>query len=536
MNKKWNKCYIIYASLFLYSSLIMLFCTKSSPIYVLNDWYDANVYFTMGKGLINGSVPYKDLFDHKGPFLYFIYAIGYLLNNSSFFGVFILQVIAMYITLIFGFKISKIYNLSHCAAFIATIMIPMAILSNGFYIFENDFGGGSPEEFIVPIFSAILYLFIKLLKKQNILKFSPLCLFVIGLLSSLIFQLKFSHLSLAFGLMFPFLFHLLIKKFSVFIKNFFLYITGFFAGLIPYVIYALTTNSLKDFLHVYIKFNKIYATSSDEKNIWLLLISAVENKTNIDQSSNALIFIIVFFGLLYLLHSYKKDFILNVSIFISCISFLIIASFVAFGYNFIILGIFSFFGYIAIYDIFKNIIEKNSKKNSSTRLYNIAIHFLTIFFIFIITITNNKCIFINLHKTSHVSSKKSCQEQIANIIHADADKDYSLLEVLSLDSGFYTLSNIVPKSKYFYIPNITFDRYPYVYLGQYEDVCNKLNNYVISDFEAHYKANIDKQNINSQNYTDKIGSAIAQNYELINKTNGTYLQSGRVFYLYKRIK
>ena len=161
---------------------------------------------------------------------------------------------------------------------------------------------------------------------------------------------------------------------------------------------------------------------------------------------------------------------------------------------------------------------------------------MIIFFIFLITITNNKCIFINLHKTSHVSSKKSCQEQVANIIHADADKDYSLLEVLSLDSGFYTLSNIVPKSKYFYIPNIPFDKYPYVYLSQYEDVCNKLNNYVISDFEAHYKANIDKQNINSQNYTDKIGCAVAQNYELINKINGTYLQSGRVFYLYKRIK
>ena len=151
-----------------------------------------------------------------------------------------------------------------------------------------------------------------------------------------------------------------------------------------------------------------------------------------------------------------------------------------------------------------------------------------------ITITNNKCIFIDLHKTSQISSKKSCQEQVANIIHADAAKDYSLLEVLSLDSGFYTLSNIVPKSKYFYIPNISFDKYPYVYLGQYEDVCNKLNNYVISNFEAHYKADIDKQNINSQNYVDKIGYAIAQNYELINKINGTHLQSGRVFYLYKR--
>ena len=206
------------------------------------------------------------------------------------------------------------------------------------------------------------------------------------------------------------------------------------------------------------------------------------------------------------------------------------------GYNFIVLGVFSIFGYIAVYDIFKNIIEKNSKETQSVKLYNITILFLTVCLIFVLTVINNKCIFINLNKIGKVSPQQSCQEQVANIIHADADKYYSFLEVLSLDSDFYTLSNIVPKSKYFYIPNISFDKYPYVYLGQYEDVCSKLNKYVISPFEAHYKADIDKQNINSQNYIDKIGCAIAQNYELIDKINGTYLQSGREYYSYKRIK
>ena len=167
----------------------MFFCTKSSPIYVLNDWYDANAYFTMGKGLMNGSIPYKDLFDHKGPFLYFLYGIGYLINNNSFFGVFILQIIAMSINIVCTFKISEIYNLSRRAAFITATLIPITMLSDGFYIIANNFGGGSPDEFVVPIFSVILYFFIKLLKKQDILKSAPLYLFVIGLLSSLIFHL-----------------------------------------------------------------------------------------------------------------------------------------------------------------------------------------------------------------------------------------------------------------------------------------------------------------------------------------------------------
>lgn len=39
-----------------FSFVIMLFCTKSSPLFVFNDWFDANVYFTMGKGMMNGRV------------------------------------------------------------------------------------------------------------------------------------------------------------------------------------------------------------------------------------------------------------------------------------------------------------------------------------------------------------------------------------------------------------------------------------------------------------------------------------------------
>ena len=34
----------------------MLICTKSSPLYPINDWVDANTYLTIGRGLIKGRV------------------------------------------------------------------------------------------------------------------------------------------------------------------------------------------------------------------------------------------------------------------------------------------------------------------------------------------------------------------------------------------------------------------------------------------------------------------------------------------------
>lgn len=535
MSKKKISIYAVYGGLCLYSFLIMLFCTKSSPIYVLNDWYDANAYFTMGKGLMNGMIPYKDLFDHKGPFLYFIHGIGYLINNNGFFGIFILQVISMSVTLIFAFKIADIYNLSKKVSFIVATLIPVSILSQGFYMIGFEFGGGSPDEFVIPIFSMILYLFIKLLKKQDILKSAPRCLFFIGLLSSLIFQLKFTHLSLVFGLLVSFFIYLLVKKFGLFIKSFFLCSLGFFVGLIPYMLYATITNSVKDFLHVYIRFNKIYGASNTGKNILVLLASAIKNAMGVIRGNNIFVFIVILLGLLWFLYAHKEDFILNISIILSCIAFLISASVVALGYNFVIIGVFSTFGYIAFYDVFKILTNQISMNRANNKSYSMSILVFTVCCVFVFTIFNNQCVEIGSNKITHLKPPKSCQSQVADIVLSDSDKDYSLLEVLSLDSGFYTSLGVAPKSKYFYIPNISFDKYPYVFLGQYEDVCNKLNKYVISKFEAKYKEDVDKQDISSLNYVDKIGCAIAKNYELVDIVDGTYLQAGAKYYLYKQI-
>ena len=69
-------------------------CSKNSFLYAFNDWVDANAFFTMGKGFVNGLVPYLDLFEQKGPILYLIYGIGYLFSHDSFFGIYLLEIIS----------------------------------------------------------------------------------------------------------------------------------------------------------------------------------------------------------------------------------------------------------------------------------------------------------------------------------------------------------------------------------------------------------------------------------------------------------
>jgi hypothetical protein len=91
----------IYIALIVYTFCLLFFCSKMSPLYAFNEWVDVNAYFTMGKGMMNGHVLYKDLFDHKGPLLYFIYGLGYLIDKAGFTGVFLLQLLANFVTVIY---------------------------------------------------------------------------------------------------------------------------------------------------------------------------------------------------------------------------------------------------------------------------------------------------------------------------------------------------------------------------------------------------------------------------------------------------
>ena len=43
-------------ALVLIVAAVLFFCSKSSPAYPINDWSDANIYFSAGKGMLAGRV------------------------------------------------------------------------------------------------------------------------------------------------------------------------------------------------------------------------------------------------------------------------------------------------------------------------------------------------------------------------------------------------------------------------------------------------------------------------------------------------
>jgi hypothetical protein len=61
---------------------------------------DAGVFQYIGWAMTKGLLPYKDIFDHKGPPLYYINALGYLITPHSSFGLGILEFLCFAATLL----------------------------------------------------------------------------------------------------------------------------------------------------------------------------------------------------------------------------------------------------------------------------------------------------------------------------------------------------------------------------------------------------------------------------------------------------
>lgn len=78
---------------FILSFFVQFVISPDSYTHDLTGHVDSAWFYTCGKAWMNGMVPYVDFADSKGPLLWLIYGIGYLIHKHSYIGVFWLSVI-----------------------------------------------------------------------------------------------------------------------------------------------------------------------------------------------------------------------------------------------------------------------------------------------------------------------------------------------------------------------------------------------------------------------------------------------------------
>lgn len=114
---KPNRSDVIYYCLLAVVAFAFVFiCSAStSPLYVDGDLAadanDACQFMTIGHEWLYGKIPYRDIFDHKGPYIFFVNMLGFAITGARS-GVFIIQVINMFAILCGLDAIARLQSLS----------------------------------------------------------------------------------------------------------------------------------------------------------------------------------------------------------------------------------------------------------------------------------------------------------------------------------------------------------------------------------------------------------------------------------------
>lgn len=167
--------------------------SKSSPLYPMNDWVDVNCFFTVGRGILDGLVPYRDLYEQKGPVLYFIYAIIALFSRDSFFGVYLLEVVTFGLFLYFSGKLAQLYLGASRAVYFLIAVLAAAVVTS--WSFTH---GGSVEQNMLFVLVYGMYSVLKALREERVLTFREA--FCNGIFAGIILWVKYTTLGFYLGL------------------------------------------------------------------------------------------------------------------------------------------------------------------------------------------------------------------------------------------------------------------------------------------------------------------------------------------------
>ena len=253
-NSKKNILKSVY--FFLLAGICLILCSRSSFLYPCNNWDDANSYFTMGKGLMNGLVIYRDLYDQKGPYLYLLYGLSYLLSNRTFYGVLFMEIISGALFLFGSYRVASLF----CRTKTALALLPVMAVS--FYVSKSFYWGGAAEEFCLPLMIWSLYFGIKI-QRNAYSKRYLLCLILLnGLFAGIILQLKYTLL----GFYIPWIFFILIReladqKITQALKSAVIFGIGMFLPSVPWIIYFAAHGALDDWYRCYL-YNNVFLYSS----------------------------------------------------------------------------------------------------------------------------------------------------------------------------------------------------------------------------------------------------------------------------------
>lgn len=195
---------------------------------------DSGVFLYIGWRILNGELPYVNVWDQKPPLIHYINALGLAIGNNSRWGVWVIQLISLLLAAFLAYKL--IFQLfGRFPALLSTYLWLIALV---FLVHQGNY----TTEYTLPMQFGALLLFLSTLKQKN----NTLRYIIIGVLGGLAFLTK----QTAIGVWIAIILYLVYtgiktKTIETCLKDIFYIICGAFLVLSICIVYFLINGAIK---------------------------------------------------------------------------------------------------------------------------------------------------------------------------------------------------------------------------------------------------------------------------------------------------
>lgn len=233
----------IYLSLLIYVIAILFVISPNSYIYDITVYGDAATFFMCGKAWMNGMIPYVDFADSKGPLLWLINGIGYLISNYNYIGVFWLLCISFSLTLFTCYKIGCLLTGSKRMGYAVALLMALP------YFDSNFFWETKSEAWCHPLIAISLYYLLKeILHPTHKSARITGIVFGMSLMGAVLIKWSVGVMMLSF---FISVLILQIKRHQSFISYTLCFLFGAISIFLPFAVYFVATDSFGALIHEY---------------------------------------------------------------------------------------------------------------------------------------------------------------------------------------------------------------------------------------------------------------------------------------------
>ncbi|MBF0713916.1 glycosyltransferase family 39 protein, partial [Gemella sp. GH3] len=145
---------------------------------------DATIFEYFGYAMTKGEKLYVDLFDHKGPIIFFINYFGYIIGGA--FGIKFIYLICYFVFLIYVYKISKLFTSKNMVSVITLLIITIIFLN----IFESGLG---LEGYMLPFITYSFYIYLDYFMNN---RYNSLKIILVGFCFGIVFFTKYNMVGL----------------------------------------------------------------------------------------------------------------------------------------------------------------------------------------------------------------------------------------------------------------------------------------------------------------------------------------------------